>query len=419
MLETVSKRLDASSFIGLSATPSDTQLYERQLAEHRELVLQREMIIHDIHSLPGFEFFQKPTPFNRLREAIVTGRAVIINVSDLGTDALVFDHNAPIQHVPLSKVNKTNLSNYTNRIAQKQTRADVTQERLRSRSLSNVWTDTVQPIFSAIGIPVELENDQVPATTRIFWYISGPLTFTPIHAAGPVSRVVVSSYITTLSSLAEAQKRQKEPIVGPPKLLAIAQPDTPEKTHIPHATDEVNMVTKILSGKGWPGEYVQRFDGAHATVDQVSAALDKCSWVHFACHAMQHSIDGMKSAFALHDGGLELSLIAAKRLTSSRFAFLSACQSASGLQESPGEAMHLCAGMQFAGFSSVIATLWSIRDEDAPIIAEHTYAYLLRNGLDKIDLTEAAAALNYAVSRLREDPNITLERWAPFVYFGV
>lgn len=51
--------------------------------------------------------------------------------------------------------------------------------------------------------------------------------------------------------------------------------------------------------------------------------------------------------------------------------------------------MNLCAGMQFAGFSSVIATLLIIWDEDVPIVAELAYAYLLRNGLDKIDLTEA------------------------------
>lgn len=81
--------------------------------------------------------------------------------------------------------------------------------------------------------------------------------------------------------------------------------------------------------------------------------------------------------------------------------------------------MHLSAGMQFVGFSSVIATLWSIRDEDAPIVAKHTYTYLLRNGADRVDLTEAAAALNYAVLKLREDPKVTVERWAPFVYFGV
>ena len=84
-----------------------------------------------------------------------------------------------------------------------------------------------------------------------------------------------------------------------------------------------------------------------------------------------------------------------------------------------GEAMHLAAGMQFAGFPSVIATLWSIKDEDAPRVAEHTYRYLLRNGLDKVDISEAAAALNHAVSKLREDRSVGIDRWAAFVHFGI
>ncbi|KZP34368.1 hypothetical protein FIBSPDRAFT_809571 [Athelia psychrophila] len=174
-----------------------------------------------------------------------------------------------------------------------------------------------------------------------------------------------------------------------------------------------------VSAAGWPEGKLQRFDRAQATVDEVSAALNTCSWAHFACHAMQDTRDGMESAFALHDGRLKLSVIAAKRLPSARFAFLSTCQSASGLEDSPGEAMHLSAGMQFAGFSSVIATMTTIRDEDAPIVAKHTYAYLLRNGMDNIDLTQGAAALNHAVSQLRKDPTVTIERWAPFVYYGV
>jgi CHAT domain-containing protein len=87
----------------------------------------------------------------------------------------------------------------------------------------------------------------------------------------------------------------------------------------------------------------------------------------------------MKSAFALYNGYLELARIAAKRLSNSQFALLSACHAASGLKglkDLPGEAMHLSARVQFAGFPSVIATMWSISDEDAPKVPDHTYRYL-------------------------------------------
>jgi CHAT domain-containing protein len=79
----------------------------------------------------------------------------------------------------------------------------------------------------------------------------------------------------------------------------------------------------------------------------------------------------------------------------------------------------LAAGIQFAGFPSVIATLWTIRDEDAPKVAYETYSYLLRNGIDSLDLFDSATALNRAVLVLREDPEVTVDRWAPFVHFGI
>jgi len=127
----------------------------------------------------------------------------------------------------------------------------------------------------------------------------------------------------------------------------------------------------------------------------------------------------MNSAFALQDGVLELSQIASKRLSTGRFAFLSACHTAAGLQQLPGEAMHLAGGLQFAGFPSVIATMWGISDNDAPIVASYTYEYLFRNGLQGCDPSEAATALNRAVLRLREDPKVTADRWAQFIHFGI
>ena len=127
----------------------------------------------------------------------------------------------------------------------------------------------------------------------------------------------------------------------------------------------------------------------------------------------------MKSAFALHNGNLDIGEVASKQLSIGQFAFLSACHAAAGLKDFPGEAMHLAAGLQFAGFLSVIATMWNIRDVDAPKVAEQTYQYLFRNGLQGLDPSEAAVALNHAVLSLREDPSVTVDHWAPFIHFGI
>ena len=81
-------------------------------------------------------------------------------------------------------------------------------------------------------------------------------------------------------------------------------------------------------------------------------------------------------------------------------AFLSACQTAKGDSELPEEAIHLAAGMLMAGYGSVVGTMWSIRDDDAPIVAEKFYTYLI--GEAGGDSTKAAYALHNAVGHLRD-----------------
>jgi CHAT domain-containing protein len=234
-----------------------------------------------------------------------------------------------------------------------------------------------------------------------------------------VSQLVISSQVTTLGSLWELQKKNGLVVKGQQKFLSISQSDTPGKSSLPQATEEVNEVTKMFRSSGWSEEDISCLHGSEATVDRVSCSLDSCSWAHFACHGSQDPMLGTKSAFSLHDGHLELSEIASKRLSSGQFAFLSACHAASGIHHLPGEAMHLAAGIQFAGFPSVIATMWSICDEDATKVAKHTYQYLFRNGLQKLTPSDAATALNRAILHLREDPLVTVDRWAPFVHFGI
>jgi hypothetical protein len=78
-------------------------------------------------------------------------------------------------------------------------------------TLRVVWRILLVPIFLKIKIP--LENNGGLPQHRIWWYPTGPLTFIPIHAAGPengnVSRIIISSYVTSLNSLLHAQETQQ------------------------------------------------------------------------------------------------------------------------------------------------------------------------------------------------------------------
>jgi CHAT domain-containing protein len=323
-------------------------------------------------------------------QAATGGHVIIINVSQYGFDALIFDDIHQIERVPLLNTDLERLSKLADDIVlQRPINTSAAQcrrytNRYLKPALQEIWNDILIPIFDKIQLPLNGNSDAPQC--RIWWYPTGPLTFIPMHAAGPgsgeidVSHLVISSYVTTLSSFVQAQEKTKHTSVGCLKLLALSLPEAPMQESILLALEEVDKVVQIVSSSGWPKEDIMHLSGSDATVDSISRALDSSSWVHFACHRMQHIPSGINSAFALRDGDLKLSQITSKDLSSGRFVFLSACHTAAGAPCLPGEAMHLAGGLQFAGFLSVIATMWGIRDEDAPIVARHTYEYLFCNG---------------------------------------
>jgi hypothetical protein len=50
---------------------------------------------------------------------------------------------------------------------------------------------------------------------------------------------------------------------------------------------------------------------------------------------------------------------------------------------------------------------------------DETACWTLCSKLNSMDPSDAAKALNRAVLCLREDPSVTVDRWAPFMHFGI
>jgi CHAT domain-containing protein len=115
---------------------------------------------------------------------------------------------------------------------------------------------------------------------------------------------------------------------------------------------------------------------------------------------------------------LELSTIIIKSFPHADFAFLSACQTATGDETLPEEAVHLAAGLMLAGYHSIIATMWSIQDKDAPVITGHVYNELFSN--TEPDSSGAALALHHAVKLLRQQVgDSAFLSWVPFIHLGL
>jgi len=150
------------------------------------------------------------------------------------------------------------------------------------------------------------------------------------------------------------------------------------------------------------------------------------SSIHFACHASQNDKTPLKSGFWLYDGRLELAEIMEQNIAHCELAFLSACQTSTGDEKLSEEAVHLAAGMLAVGYRDVVATLWSIKDEYGPVVAESFYKYLMDKGKTtgkiRLDSASAARALHHAIGRIRGQVGDSVEgllTWAPYVHFGV
>ncbi|KDN36443.1 hypothetical protein RSAG8_10835, partial [Rhizoctonia solani AG-8 WAC10335] len=123
------------------------------------------------------------------------------------------------------------------------------------------------------------------------------------------------------------------------------------------------------------------------------------------------------SGFSLHEGTLDLAAINRRFFKKKGLAFISACQTATGNVRLPDEAVHPASGMLMARYSSVIATMWSVVDEDAPFVADKVYGQLMKEG--KLGNGEAGKALHNAVAELRERMGEKeFGRWVPYINIG-
>lgn len=104
--------------------------------------------------------------------------------------------------------------------------------------------------------------------------------------------------------------------------------------------------------------------------------LPSAHCVHFACHGVQNFDDALKSRLLMPDGTrLELSQLVRMKLPKAQLVLLPACKTGLGDAELFNEALHLASGLLLAGSQRAMATLWSIHDDDGPVVAREVYSF--------------------------------------------
>jgi len=166
-----------------------------------------------------------------------------------------------------------------------------------------------------------------------------------------------------------------------------------------------------------PSAHITLLESSDGTVEEVLSLMKEADWVHFACHGIQDA-NPTHSGLCLADQRcLTLRDIIAVSRPHGGLAFLSGCDTAMGDKYFSDGAIHISAGMLFAGYGAVIGSMWSISDKLAPDVARDVYRQLFRNGT-RPDYREAARALHEATGRLRHNSASFVE-WLPFIHVGL
>ncbi|CAE6413000.1 unnamed protein product [Rhizoctonia solani] len=433
----VAKQLDTAGTLvpssNLSSVSLDPFSQEEASAGHRRLAEQYDDIISQARLIPGFEDFLRPKKAQQLIRVARSGPVVVLNNHSSRCDAfIILPDCEEIKHISLPGFSeekaKTVRSNIDTALWHRGVRAapvprGFSKGRAKKQlnvhesfesSMNTLWASVVKPVLDFLGYE---RQENIEALPHITWCATGVLSSLPLHASGDYGRsddrlfnFAISSYTPTLEALLSAPPTSKTHS----RLLAIGQEYTPGHSSLPATVVEIDNIQK-RAAEG--SVYCSRLDDSRATRSAVLDAMEGYDWIHLACHAHQNLKDPTQSGFFLQDGVLSLAEITQKSFKNKGLAFLSACQTAKGDKELADESVHLASGMLIAGYPSVIATMWSIMDVDAPVMAEAVYAQLISDG--KMDHKDAAKALHIATSALRTRiGEKEFARWVPYIHIG-
>ncbi|KAH0827319.1 hypothetical protein J3R83DRAFT_3945 [Lanmaoa asiatica] len=324
-------------------------------------------VVTGVRGLPGLSRFLLPSLFSDLQQAASEGPVIIVNASKYGCDALVVLVDQNPVHIPLS-ITKEDVQEMSSKLSTLTVRAksmNVTRD--LGMILRDIWYQVVSPI-------VDFLQTIYPFQSRIWW-------------VNEIS-LISTSHLTLPPSPALIRARRHNP----------GNSATRSKRFIA-CVDGLVTFTRI--------------EGTESCIARVTEELGKNDWVHLACHGLPNRKQPFESAFALHDGQFTIQRIMRCELENPQFAYLSACHTTVGYEESPDEVIHLASAMQFAGFRSVIGTMWAVDDRQTNKITSMFYDYMM-NESGRLDHTRAAFALNKTMKKV----DIPFDQRILYVHLG-
>ncbi|KAG1729113.1 CHAT domain-containing protein [Suillus lakei] len=392
----LSKRLSETQGSAVSTDRAAADLAEPQ---YRRLMEQWEAAVAQIRNLQARH-----------------GPVIILIASEYSCSAIVVQTSGEPHHVPLPSITLTDLKNlkdhfarairHTSIMGPKEPRNDIIV------LLRTVWDEIMLPIVNVLQHDLKLKYH-----SRIWLCPTAAFTSIPLHAAHPfrtkadrskelcLEDLYICSYTPTLSALVRSRRTMK------------TVNRVQEKARRSWTVDsELELVRKLVPATGQP-HHLCLATQPHEQVH--SKFCNKTLGCTLPVMASRTLLQPYNSHFVMKDEPLTLLDIMEKDIPHAELAFLSACHTAAGDEETPDEVIHLAAGLQFSGFKSVVGTLWEVDDAVAKHVVEAFYKNIFKDLEDGgvIDCTKAAWALNRATHAVKT--KVPLEQRMVFIHIGV
>jgi len=411
-----------------SATIINRTAADQAATEYRRLMRQWEAVVAKIRDLQAFLRFLLPPSYEDLQAAARYGLVIILIASQYSCSAIIVPTSGDPLNVPLPSLSLTELNNLKDRFARAIRHASVMGPKVPRNDLivllRTVWDEIMLPIVNVLENVLKLNH-----RSRIWLCPTAACTFIPLHAAHPfqtkadgskescLEDLYICSYTPTLSALVRSRQMMKKRVTPSFATIGQGQPGAGKGKALLAVDSELELVHKLVPATA----NHTTISGDTATRAGALQALEENTWVHLACHGKQDPTQPYDSHFVMKDEHLTLLDIMEKDIPRAEFAFLSACHTAVGDEETPDEVIHLAAGLQFSGFKSVIGTLWEVNDAVAKHVVEAFYKYMfmdLKDGNGVVmDCSRAAWALNCATHAVKT--KVPLEQRMVFIHIGV
>lgn len=404
------------------------------IRRRREAVDKMAYLIAEIRNLPGHEGFQLPLSPAKLMSMADDGTIVTFCSSSLRSDAIIVTSSS-ITSVPLPKLSFKELENRLGggaiaKLSSGTFRTYGARNNKLRELLLWLWNVAVWPVLQALKLTATAGSDAADLP-HICWIGTGLLGVAPFHAAGDYARdadplqntmsYAVSSYTPTIKALSYAREKDLT-ILGRgtdsrSRMLLVTMPVTPGEADLPDVNREVESILEVTKGS------IASTHLANPSADEVLREFESFAAMHLACHGVSDASTPSKSHLILLAADGTADCLNIRRIsrrntaTSAQVVYLSACSTAqsTGVQFAD-ESLHIASGFQLAGFSHVLAAMWSAESKVCVAVSTEFYRALFDGrgeGHRKV-----RTAFHQAVKKVQEQYRRSPLKWAPFIHMG-